>query len=624
MSYLEALSEARRLVEEALGGLELKFDVSEPTVAGMGDIACNVAFSAARAFGKPPAEVARELVERIEVPKLFERVEAHPKGYINFFLNYPFYASRLLERVLKGEFGRLDVGRGRKVVLEHTSVNPNKALHIGHARNVVVGDSMARMLRRAGYELSVLNYIDDTGAQVADVIVGFLYLGMELEKEGVKFDQYCGDEVYVKVNEAYERDPGLLERRKEVLKQLEEGKGPIAEFAEKVIRRVVEEQLKTCWRLGAEYDLLNWESHILRTGYWDEVFEELKRKGFVELAREGKYAGCWVIKGEEGEEKVLVRSDGTAVYAAKDIPYAAWKLGLLEDRFGYEVFTKQPSGRELWTTVPEGGRREHPTFNGGDIAITIIDVRQSRVQRFVAMATKALGGEGKKYVHLGYEVVALSKDTVKELGMSVKEDREFYHMSGRKGLYVNVDDVLDELERRAREESRARNPREDEAWIADVGRKVAVGALRYALLRQDLDKIIVFDLKEALRLEGDTGPYLQYSLARAYRILEKAGSYAPRPELGGYLTTDEERALVLLMSKYEKALLEAVKNFSPKRLANYARELAVTFNQFYERRSVLQEEDERVRLARLTLVEAYTKLYSDVLELLGIPPLKRL
>ena len=622
MSYLEALSEARRLIEEALAGLELKFDVSEPTVAGMGDIACNVAFPAARAFRKPPAEVAEELVKRIEAPELFERVEAHPKGYINFFLNYPVYATKLLERVLKGEFGRLEMGRGRKAVLEHTSVNPNKALHIGHARNVVVGDSMARMLRRAGYEVSVLNYIDDTGAQVADVIVGFLYLGMDHEKEGVRFDQYCGDEVYVKVNEAYERDPGLLERRKEVLKQLEEGKGPIAEFAEGIIRRVVEEQLKTCWRLGAEYDLLNWESHILRAGYWDEVFQELKRRGFVELEREGRYAGCWVIKGEEGEEKVLVRSDGTAVYAAKDIPYAAWKLGLLKDRFYYDIFTEQPSGRKLWTTVTEGGKGEHPTFNGGDIAIAIIDVRQSRVQRFVAMAAKALGGEGKEYVHLGYEVVALSKDTARELGMSVKEDREFYHMSGRKGLYVNVDDVLDELERRAREESRARNP--EGAWISDVGRKVAVGALRYALLKQDLEKMIIFDLKEALRLEGDTGPYLQYSLARAYRILEKAGGYTPRPGLGRYLNTEEERALILLMSKYEKALLEAVANFSPKRLANYARELAVTFNQFYERRPVLQEEDEGVRLARLTLVGAYAMLYSDVLELLGVPPLKRL
>lgn len=623
MSYLEALSEARRLVEEALGGIELKFEVSEPTVAGIGDIACNAPFQAAKLFRKSPGEIAKDLVRKIRTSELFEKVEAHPKGYINFSLNYPVYATKLLERVLRGRFGELDVGRGKKVVLEHTSVNPNKALHIGHARNVVIGDSLARMLRRAGYEVSVLNYIDDTGAQVADVIVGLLYLGMS-PKADVKFDQYCGDEVYVKVNEAYERDPSLLEKRKEVLRQLEDGRGPVVEFAEKIIRRVVEEQLKTCWRLGAEYDLLNWESHILRAGYWNEVFEELKRKGFVEMAKDGKYAGCWVIRGEEGDEKVLVRSDGTTVYAAKDIPYAAWKLGLIEDRFNYEIFAEQPSGKKLWTTVLRGGRREHPTFNGGDMAITVIDVRQSRVQKFVALAVRALGGEGKEYVHLGYEVVALSKDTVEELGMNVKEDREFYHMSGRRGLYVNVDVVLDELERRAREESRARNPEESEGWLADVGRKVAVGALRYALIKQDLDKTIIFDLKEALRLEGDTGPYLQYSLARAYRILERAGRFTPEPELGRYLNSEEERALILLMSKYEKALLEAITNLSPKRLANYARELAVAFNQFYERRPVLQESDERIKLGRLTLVEAYTRLYSDLLELLGIPPLRKL
>ncbi len=624
MSYLEALEEARKLIDEALGEGRIEFDVSEPTVAGMGDIASNVAFSAAKVLRKPPGEIAAELVRKVKPSVLFERVEAHPKGYINFTINYPVYATKLLERVLSREFGRLDIGRGKKVVVEHTSVNPNKALHIGHARNVVVGDTVARILKRAGYDLSVLNYIDDTGVQVADIIVGFLYLGMKPEIEGTKFDHYCGDEVYVKVNEAYEESPEVLERRKEVLKQLEEGEGPIAEFAEKVIKRVVEEQLKTCWRLGAEYDLLNWESHILRTGYWREVFEELKRRGFIELAEEGKYAGCWVIKGQEGEEKVLVRSDGTAVYAAKDIPYAAWKLGLLEDRFGYDVFAEQPSGGKLWTTVARGGKREHPRFNDGDMAITIIDVRQSRVQKFVSMAVKALGGEGKEYVHLGYEVVALSKDTADELGVKVKEDREFYHMSGRKGLYVNVDDVLDELERRAREESRMRNPDGDERWIAGVGRKVAVGALRYALLKQDLEKIIVFDMKEALRLEGDTGPYLQYSLARAYRILEKAGQFEPRPDLGKHLVAEEERALVLMMSKYEKVLLEAVKNLSPKRLANYARELAVSFNQFYEKRPVLQEKDERVRSARLALVKAYTELYSDLLEAMGIPPLERL
>jgi arginyl-tRNA synthetase len=625
LSFLEVKGEAEKLVRDSLRSLgleDVRFTVEEPKLAGAGDLATNVAFSASKRLKISPQEAAKKIAEKLPESEWFEKVEAHPLGYINFTINFPMYANALLRRVKDGAFGKVDIGRGKKVVLEHTSVNPNKALHIGHARNVVIGDTLSRILRRAGYEVKVLNYIDDTGTQVADVLVGFLYLGFDRERPGVKFDQYCGDVVYVKVNEEYEKDPSLLEKRNEVVRQLEKG-GEVAKFAEEIIHRVVREQLKTCWRLGAEYDLLNWESHILRAGYWDEVFERLKEKGLVELAKDGKYAGCWVLKGE-GDEKVLVRSDGTAVYAAKDIPYAAWKLGLLRDRFGYAEFALQPSGKGLWTTVLEGGREGHPRFNEGDLAITIIDVRQSRVQRFVALAVEGLGGKGKRYLHLGYEVVALSRATAKELGFKVKEDREFYHMSGRRGLYVNADDILDELEKRAIEESSYRNPEAEEAWLKEVGKGIAVGALRYPLLRQDLDKVIVFDIKEALRLEGDTGPYLQYSLARAYRILEKAGSYEFGRVEGAKLAKKEERDLVLLISKYEEALTEAVTNLSPKRLANYARALAVAFNTFYESCPVLQESDEGLRVTRLALVESFTKVFSDLLYLLGIPALRRI
>lgn len=625
MSFIEVKGEAEKLVRASLKALGLggvRFTVEEPKLMGAGDLATNVAFSVSKHLKIGPQEAAKKIAEKFAESKWFEKVEAHPLGYINFTINFPVYANALLRRIKDGSFGKVDIGKGKRVVLEHTSVNPNKALHIGHARNVVIGDTLSRILRRAGYEVNVLNYIDDTGTQVADVLVGFLYLGFDHERADMKFDQYCGDVVYVKVNEEYEKDPSLLERRNEVVRQLEKG-GEVVKFAEKIIHRVVKEQLKTCWRLGAEYDLLNWESHILRAGYWNETFEKLEEKGLVELAKKGKYAGCWVLKGEEGE-KVLVRSDGTAVYAAKDIPYAAWKLGLLKDRFGYKEFALQPSGKELWTTMLGKGREGHPRFNEGDIAITIIDVRQSRVQKFVALAVEGLGGKGKKYLHLGYEVVALSKATAKELGLKVKEDREFYHMSGRKGLYVNADDILDELEKRAVEESSSRNPEAERAWLQEVGRGIAVGALRYPLLKQDLDKVIVFDIKEALRLEGDTGPYLQYSLARAYRILEKAGSYDFEMVEGAKLAKKEERDLILSISKYEEALTEAVTNLSPKRLTNYARELAVAFNTFYERCPVLQERDERLKVTRLALVEAFTKVFSDLLYLLGIPTLRRI
>ncbi len=625
MSYLELKERAKSAILKALekiGIKDVKFDVLEPTVEGIGEVTTNVAFTLSKKLKRPPIEMAKEIVGNMEIDPWFKKIEAHPKGYINFWLSYLEYGEALFERVLIREnYGKLDVGRGRKVVIEHTSVNPNKALHIGHARNVVIGDTIGRLMKRAGYNVSILNYIDDTGTQVADVLVGFLYLGFKKDVER-KFDQYCGDVVYIEVNKRFEEDPSLIEKRREIIKQLEVG-GPIAEVAREIIDRIVREQLKTCWRLGAEYDLLNWESHILRSGYWNEVFSMLKKRDLVEFVKDGKYKGCWVLKGGEGDEKVLVRSDGTTVYAAKDIPYAAWKLGIIEDRFGYEVFAIQPSGKELWTTKPRRDGKDHPIFNNGDIAITVIDVRQSRVQNFVKLAVKGIGGEGKEYMHLGYEVVALSKDTVKELGMLVKEDKEFYHMSGRKGVYVNVDDILDELKKRAIEESKTRNPEEDEEWLNDVGEKIAVGALRYALLKQDLDKIIVFDIKEAMKLEGDTGPYLQYSLARAIRILEKAGGWEFERGLAKYLDEEEERKLVLLLSKYENAMLEAIVNFSPKRLVKYVRELAVAFNSFYEKCPVLQEEDV-IRRARLALVATYVKILSDALQVLGIPILERL
>jgi arginyl-tRNA synthetase len=524
----------------------------------------------------------------------------------------------------------MNIGRGRKVVVEHTSVNPQKALHIGHLRNLALGDTIARLLRFTGHAVQVLNYIDDSGLQVADVVVGFRFAQFPVEAPpGEKFDHYSGDHVYVKVNQLYEAHPELLERRKEVLRALEDPNSEMGQFARQITRLILRAQLETCWRVGARYDLLNFESHILEMHLWDRVFGTLKKQGLVSRPETGQFAGCWIVRvpGEaEGEEKVLLRSDGTATYVAKDIPYAAWKLGLAPDRFRYERFVNQPDGTPLWATGTAAARAKHPAFGHAEVAITVIDVRQARLQRIIAYILSRLAGSRarRRYLHLGYEVVALSGDTVRAMGFDVG-DRHTVHMSGRTGIYINVDDVLDTLHRRAYEESQKRNPAASVQWLHDVAEQVAVGALRLSLVKADLDKQVVFDLKEALRLEGETGPYLQYSLARAARILEKAGA-APHISRAACesLSDPHEWALGKSLARLDLMVEETARSLAPKALARYLFDVATAFNLFYEKLPVLQEVDVKRQEGRLALVGGFRNVGRQAMQLLGVPVLDRL
>ncbi len=633
MTFKVFRASVKGLIDEALRDMGVgvvNYQIEEPPIPNFGDLAVNVAFQLSKRFKEPPGKVAEDLVSRISgrLPRIVASVSAHPTGYINFTVEADELTYLTMKAAFEEGYGSMDIGRGRKVVVEHTSVNPNKALHVGHARNVVLGDSIARILRKVGYRVEVLNYIDDTGTQVADVIVGFLHIGIPEEPGPVKYDRYCGDDVYIKVNEIYEENPKLEDKRREVITQLEKGIGPAVEVAKRVVPKVVKAQLETCWRLGARYDLLNWESHIIRLGLWDVAFNELRKRNAVKRVDEGRLAGCWVLKASgKDEEKVLVRSDGTTVYAAKDIPYAAWKLGLLPDPFKYSMFADQPDGTVLWTTVERDGNPDHPPFGSADMAITVIDVRQSRVQEYVAYATKLLGGGHKEYKHLGYDVVALSRVSAEKLGLHVPPGRQFVHMSGRRGSYVNVDDVLDALKERAVEEVAKRNPGASPGWIDLTAERIAVGALRYQLLRQDPNKMIIFDMDEALKLEGETGPYLQYTYARASRIVEKSGTSSPpqiTKEKARTLREPEEIDLMKEISKYELELELAARTLSTKGMAIYSYRLADHFNSFYERHRVIQEPREDVRGTRLALVYAFRITLREVLELLGVPPLEKI
>jgi arginyl-tRNA synthetase len=645
MTLRVLIQEVRELVSSGLtsaGYPVVDFDVSEPPQQAFGDLSCNVAFLLSKHLKRPPPKIATELTEelrqRMQGSRYILSMNA-AGGHINFRANYARLAPATLSQALSDpdNYGYPNYGQGAHIVIEHTSVNPNKALHVGHMRNVIIGDTLSRIMKATNHRITILNYIDDSGVQIADIVVGFKFAGFPLSptKKNQKFDQYCGDEVYVKINEIYEKDPQLAEKRKLVLKEIEEGKSEIAGFAMDVALRVLQDQLETCWRMKARYDLLNFETHIVGSKLWSKAFELLKRNAIAKYETEGKNKGCWVIRGKEGEEedKVLVRSDGTATYIAKDIPYAAWKLGIVEDPFRYQEYTKQWDDSILYTTILSDGASsksiDNKKFNGGERVITIIDSRQSRLQRIISqvLSNIAVSGDGHNYFHLSYEAVTLSSNTAKEFGIDIG-DRHFMHMSGRKGIYVNADYVLDALHVKAYNEAKTRNPDFSHQQLNRIADEISISAIRYNMIKQDLDKIITFDIEESLSLEGDTGPYLQYAYARSQRILEKSEEQAIVAGRTDFaferLIHESEIALIKEISKLDLVVENAARSLCLKSLAHYAYNLAMTFNIFYEKVPVLREQDNEVRMARLGLVKAFGITLKNMLQVLGITALDRM
>ncbi len=623
--FLEGVKSKVREISADLGYPAVSFEVTETSKQDFGDASCNIGFLLSKHLKKRPSDIAQSIAERYkdDMGMMVSEVNVHPSGYLNFVANYSNLLKSIMTSSQDPNYGSFDLGKNSPTVLEHTSVNPNKALHIGHVRNIIIGDTIGRILRKANYDVRVLNYVDDSGLQVADIIVGLLYGGFAKEPpKGQKFDHYCGDMVYVSITARYEQEPQLAEKRSIVLKELEEGKSETAKFGDEITRRVLEEQLKTCWRLGATYDCLNFESQIVRSGLWKLVFERMKSMGIAYLEKEGKNAGCWVVKSdsEDEEDKILVRSNGIATYIAKDIPYACWKLGMLDDPFQYRQYYVQRDKRVLWeTTLEKTGTKLDFT---GDRVITVIDSRQARLQKIITKIISGFQSPGKSYVHLGYESVTLSPGTAKTLNLDT--GGKSAQMSGRKGIYVNADYVLDILGVRTYEEAKKRNPELDEPALVKIAEQVAVGALRYAMIKQDLDKIIMFDMSESLSLEGDTGPYIQYAYARAVRILEKAGVMPDCDHGFEMLSTPYEKNLAKAIGKFDMQVEDSAKNLSPKIIARYCYELSVSFNSFYEHVKVLGAESEALVTARLCLVRSFRETLGKALFLLGIDAPERM
>ena len=628
MTFKSILDEIENNLKKVLSDLsisDVKFSV-EPAKPGFGDVSSNVSYLLAKQLKKSPKEIAEMLSDKYSdcTNTLVLKSEAHPSGYLNFYANWDKLSQLILSESYLDTCGDVDIGNDSTVVVEHTSVNPNKALHIGHIRNIIIGDTVSRILQKAKYKVNVLNYIDDSGLQVADIIVGFKHFGYDQEPpNGKKFDHYCGDDVYVKTTEKYDADPTLEDIRKNVLKELEDGNSEIAKFADKITRRVLTGQLETCWNLGVTYDCLNFESQIIRSGLWTKIFEKLKEMNLVEFENEGKNAGCWVIRGDDKEEdKVIVRSNGTATYIAKDIPYAAWKLGLLEDPFNYEKYSiEQPDSRVLWQTTLNQSNPISKNFTGEKV-VTVIDSRQARLQKIITTLMGKFKSSPDAYNHLGYESVTLSPETAKTLGLDT--DGKQAQMSGRKGLYVNADSVYEILKKKTKDETKKRHPEMDDSEINSIAHSVSVGTLRYEMIKQDLDKIITFDLTKSLSLEGDTAPYIQYTHARASRILEKSDR-APTIDVNFSLLKEKsELDLIKNIGLFNLQVRDATNNLSPKVIARYCHDLAVSFNSFYEKSKVLDLGDIDLENSRLCLVNSFKIVLEKALDLLGIKAPERM
>ena len=627
-----------------------KIVIEQPPRVELGEYALPLAFELAKKLRKPPRKIAEEIVAGIGPIDGFERLELAGAGYINARVKREYLAVALAA----DENPKTDVPVG-KVLVEHSSINPNKAAHIGHLRNAILGDTFVRLLHFAGREVDVQNYIDNTGVQVADVIVGFLHIEKKSRAEiealtrQPRFDYYCWD-LYAQVSRWYEEDKQNRDARQQVLRSLEEGGNETAAIADFISIAVLRRHLETMDRLDIEYDFLPRESEILHLHFWDAAFTKLKDAGVLTFEAEGKNKGCWVMRRgklpatvgaenaevAEEDQKVIVRSNGTVGYVGKDIAYHLWKFGLLGRDFGYRKFYRYPNGHDCWisTTV---GALDHPHF--GDVAeiYNVIDARQAEAQHTVVEALRALGynQQADHYTHFSYEMVALTPRCAADLGYQLFDEdktRSYIEVSGRKGFGVKADDLIDTLIASAKKEVDPRHPQLSDAERMTIATQIAIGALRYFMLKFTKPSVIAFDFKEALSFEGETGPYAQYAVVRAANIFRKGGLDPESfdQDLGGYVSTDdfakhlnggdgnEIWELWLASSKTSYVIDQCIATTEPAYLAKHVFQLAQLFNAFYHRHPILAEPDEARKRFLFATVAVVRRELIRALAVMGI------
>ncbi len=615
-------------------GVDLSVAIEQPRQSDFGEIAVPAAFQLAKQLRQAPKKIAAELAAEVGPIPGVAALEVAGNGYLNIRLDRCAYAAALL----RGE-AEAPAAAGGKIIVEHTNINPNKAAHIGHLRNATLGDTFVRMLRASGAQVEVQNYIDNTGVQVADVVVGFHFLEQKtpadvealLADPAVRFDYYCWD-LYARTSSYYKEQPESLAWRSETLHAIEAGAGELARMAHLVADAVVQAHLKTMLRLDVEYDVLPRESEILHLQFWAAAFEQLKQRKAIYLESEGKNAGCWVMPGLSEEGKVIVRSDGTVTYVGKDIAYQLWKFGLLGKDFHYRPLMTYADGRVLWVSTEGPFEGEHQ-FGHGSRVYNVIDARQSYLQDVVAAGLRGLGyaGQAEQSIHFSYEMVALSPRCCADLGIPLSEEdrqRPYVEVSGRKGLGVKADDLMDNLISKALVEVDARHMEKPAAERQRVAEQIAIGALRYFLLKFTRTSVIAFDLQEALSFEGETGPYVQYAAVRARNILrklEERGETLPdfvaelsAEALARQLQSEDFWQVLLAASKVDSALEGALSAGEPAHVARYAFQLAQAFNNFYHQYPILQEERREKKVFLLWMTDFFRRQLERTAGILGI------
>jgi arginyl-tRNA synthetase len=707
----------RRLAEHVRAFLRRQYDVELPNIVieqppqiAMGEYALPLSFELARKLRKPPRKIAEEIVANIGSVEGFEGFEVAGAGYINARLKRGAVAQAFLggeDKVYTPEHG--------KTLVEHTSINPNKAAHVGHLRNAILGDTFVRLLRAAEREVDVQNYIDNTGVQVADVVVGFVYLEKKsreqieaLATSSHRFDYYCWD-LYARVSHWYEQSADNKQKRSDTLHAIERGGNEVAEIAALISTAVLRRHLETMDRLAIDYDFLPRESEILSLHFWDLAFQQMKEKGVLYFENEGKNKGCWVMtrpsasgrrgnangdidakqlrmdtivapgqpesssgirithiptgiivtsqqegsqqanrecamtmlrerlaehqpEGPDEDAKVIVRSNGTVGYVGKDIAYHLWKFGLLGRDFEYRRFYQYPNGHDVWISAHDHGEADHPHFGGVEAIYNVIDARQAEPQNTVIEALRALGyaKQADHYTHFSYEMVALTPRCAQELGYELSEDewaRSYIEVSGRKGFGVKADDLLDKLIASAQHEVDSRHPEMPEAERKNIARQIAVGALRYFMLKFTKNSVIAFDFKDALSFEGETGPYAQYAVVRATNIFRKAGLEPERmfgdgSDFSAFLSDDGIWELWLMSAKTSQAIETSIATTEPAFVAKHAFQLAQMFNNFYHKHHILTEADEQRQRFLLATAAVVRRELIRVLAVMGIeaPP----
>jgi arginyl-tRNA synthetase len=641
-----------------------------PPRLAMGEVASPVCFELAKRMKKAPRILAQEIANSLPPIEGVTRIEVAGGGYLNAY----FDRAAMFRSAAAGAGGERPTAAPStpKVVVEHTSVNPNKAAHIGHLRNAVLGDTFGRLLRHTGHRVEIQNYIDNTGVQVADVVLGFVHLERKSAEEvralarASKFDYYCWD-LYTRVTQYLEEDKSRLALRAETLHAIEEGRGEAAQIGEAVSTAIVHAHLETLDRLGIDYDLLSRESDILHLKFWDAAFTMLKERGAIEYATSGKNAGCWVMRlssaesapdagaetspdattkteepVEEAEAKIIVRSNGTVTYVGKDIAHHLWKFGLLHRDFFYRRFHEHPDGHEAWITSSEHSDAGALAFGHAHDVFNVIDSRQAYPQQVVVAGLRGLGynEQADHLKHFAYNVVALTPRCAHEMGYQIPAEdakKPYVEVSGRKGQGVKADDLIDTLEASARKEVDARHADEPEAKRAAIAHAIAIGALRYFLLKYTRSTVIAFDFHDALSFEGETGPYVQYAVVRIngierkWRSAENSTAEEDQRNFGKFERGEWDAAgllaapggddlweLVVLASSLSARIDQAIAAQEPAFVARFAFELAQAFNVFYHKHPILAEADEQKRAFLLRLTFLVRDQLAAALGLMGI------